>query len=89
MKKHCVDFEIHDNFHQHGTPEGVSGVWHRETQAKNSSPYTPCQVRGSILVKAHAHSGNNAVGKVGINHAAITCTNCLFVYCAQLPSLEC
>ena len=74
-EEHCVDFKIHDNFHQQGTARGVCGVWHRGTQAKYSSLYTPCQVRGSILVKAHVLSGNDAVSKAGTKHAALTCTN--------------
>ena len=75
MKEHCVDFKIHDNFHQHWTTGGVGGVWHRGTQAKDSSPYTPCQARGSILVKAHVLSGNDAVSEAGTAPAAPTCTN--------------
>ena len=45
---HCVEFKMHNNFHQHGTTGGVDGVW-RGAQAKDSSPFTPYQARGSIL----------------------------------------
>ena len=61
-----------NNSHQHGTRVGVGGVW-RGAQAKDYSPFTPCQVRGSILVKVHVFSGNDAVSKVGTKHAALTC----------------
>ena len=47
----------------------------RGTQAKDSSPYTPCQARNIILVKAHVLSGNDAVSKPGTKHDALTCTN--------------
>ena len=41
--------------HQHGTTGGVGGVW-RGAQAKDSSPFTPYQARGSIL----QHSGESS-----------------------------
>ena len=91
-EEHCVDFKIHDNFHQQGTARGVGGVWHRGTQAKYSSLYTPSQVRGSILVKAHVLSGNDAVSKVGTKHAALTCTNevvCVCRLCGETRKCKC
>ena len=66
---------MHNNFHQHGTTGGVGEVW-GGTQAKDSSPFTPCLFGAafcSILVKVHVLSGNDAVGKVGTKHAALTC----------------
>ena len=65
---------MHNNFHQHGTAGGEGGVW-RGAQAKDSSPFTPCQARGSILQHSgnSVLSGNDAVSKVGTKHAELTC----------------
>ena len=77
---------MHNNSHQHGTRGGVSGVW-RGAQAKDYSPSTPCQVRGSIPVKVHVFSGNDAVSKVGTKHAALTCNPFSHTYFAETDSL--
>ena len=72
---HCVDFKMHNNFHQHRTTGGVSEVWWG-AQAKDSSLFTPCFFGAafcSILVKVHVLSGNDDVSKVGTKHAALTC----------------
>ena len=56
-------------------------------QAKDSSPYTPSQVRGSILVKSHVRSGNDAVSKVGTKHAAPICNPLSLTNFAETDSL--
>ena len=61
-------------------------MW-RGAQAKDSSPFTPCQVRGSILVKVHVLSGNAAVSKVGTKHAALTCNPFSLTNSAETDSL--
>ena len=66
---------MHNNFHQHGTTGGLGEVW-GGAQAKDSSLFTSCLFGAafcSIRVKVHVLSGNDAVGKVGTKHAALTC----------------
>ena len=77
---------MHNNFHQHGTRGGVGGVW-RGAQAKDYSSFTPCQLRGSILLKVHVLSGNDAVSKVGTKHAALTCNPFYFTNFAKTDSI--
>ena len=56
----------------------------------DSSPYTPCQDRGSIQqhsVGVHVLSGNDAVSKVGTKHAELTCNPFSLTNFAETGSL--